>query len=213
MSTRTRPLRNLAAWGYESTSTGTRVEIDVWTVNAGERDEEEEPDPYADREDITLLDRRGNIAYVRYENLGTDGYRRIEPDERASQQAWAGAVRSAGGSRTPAGTFSEGWSSPVGAPTLRECVEHGNQEILPAVRAAMREIGTAITREPPSDEVDEPVETAPFEGFRNVIRVFPGTGKQVYRYRVGNATGTPAGDGSGGIESVSQNAPPIGRST
>lgn len=185
MSQRTRPLRNLAAWGYESDSTGTRVEIDVWTVNPGE---EETPDAVERARELIghrgeILDAYGNVAKVLYSGIESVGYRYIDTDEKALQQAFAGAKRSAGGSRTGAGTFGTGYSSPDHLPDLRDCIDHGQTEILPVIRREMREIGMSIVREPPRDEDDEPVETEPFDGFRNVVRVFP-RGGNVYRYRV-----------------------------
>jgi len=44
MSVDDRPVRNLAAWGYQSDSTGDRVEVDVWTVNRRSTDDVEVPD-------------------------------------------------------------------------------------------------------------------------------------------------------------------------
>lgn len=193
MSERSRPLRNLAAWGYHSAASGTRVEIDVWTINPGERDEKDcaERARAAFPSNIEVIDCAGNVAKVLYRNLGTEGYRYIDSNSTAAQQAFAGAKRSAGGTRTTGGTFTEGWVSPEGAPDFGQVLEHGVEEVLPVVRREMRELGMKVQREPPRDEKDEPVEQAPFDGFRNVVRVILDPGG-TYRYRVRN----------GGLESA-----------
>lgn len=188
MSSR-RPLRTLAAWGYHSAATGARIEVDVWTINPPDDDDGDDLErarrKWGHRDDITPLETYGNVAKVHYENLGNVGYRYISTDEKATQQAFAGAKRSAGGPRTPEGTMGEGYSPPDWAPDLRDVVAHGEAEVLPAVRQEFMELGAAITRDPPADEENEPVPEEPFEGFKNVVRAWPyGDSGPVYRYRV-----------------------------
>lgn len=189
MSERSRPLRNLAAWGYASDASGTRVEIDVWTVNPGEREERDcaARARAAFPENIELIDCAGNVAKVYYKGIDAEGYRYIDSNEKAPQTAYAGAKRSAGGTRTTGGTFTEGWVSPEGSPDFGQVLEHGIEKVIPVVRREMRELGRKITREPPRDEKDEPVEQSPFEGFRNVVRVMVDPGG-TYRYRVRNGS-------------------------
>lgn len=183
-----RPLRNLAAWGYESASSGTRVEVDVWTVNAGESDDDD--DDALERaikafaaDSWQPTEAFGNVARVEYPGIGTEGYRYIDSGEKATQQAFAGSKRSAGGTRTGAGTFGEGFSSPDEAPDIDEVIAHGSRNVLPVARRELGQLGQSIGREPSSDEEDEPTQDPPFDGFRNVVRVFPGTGN-VKKYRV-----------------------------
>lgn len=40
-----------------------------------------------------VVERKGNVAKVEYENLGTTGYRRLDTGEETNQQAFAGASR------------------------------------------------------------------------------------------------------------------------
>lgn len=181
-----RPVRNLAAWGYESSSTDTRVEVDVWTVNRREGDGLPDPSDFA-APVSEVLAAAGDVAKVRYRGIGTVGYRRISTDAKVSQQAFAGAARSAGGSRTEGGTFRPGAEPAVIGPDLPDVVRHGESEVMPVVRREMRELGRGIGREPHRDEDEEEVETRPFTGFRNVVRVIP-RGGNVYRYRVRGGT-------------------------
>jgi len=179
-----RPVRNLAAWGYESSATGTRVEVDVWTVNRVTTDDMPTTADFSvGLEAVEAV--AGDIAKVEYAGAAGTGYRRVSTDEPVSQQAYAGAARSAGGPRTDSGTFAEGGVSGVAGPDLDRVIRHGEEEILPVVREELREFGQAIGREPSRDEDEEPVETRPFDGFDNVVRIFP-RGGSVVRYRVQN---------------------------
>jgi len=181
-----RPVRNLAAWGYESSASGTRVEVDVWTVNRREQDDPlPTPADFPSAAVADVLSAAGDIAKVEYAGAAGVGYRRVSTDEPVSQQAFAGAARSAGGSRTAAGTFGRGAEPAVRGPDLSAVVRRGEQDVLPVVRREMREIGQAVGREPSRDEDEEPVATEPFDGYDNVVRVFP-RGGQVWRYRVRN---------------------------
>ena len=188
----TRPLRTLAAWGYESASSGTRVEVDVWTVNEGTQDGEDEDDAqdraeraFADDGRVTVLDAVGNIAKVSYGGAAGVGYREIDTGEKTSQNAWAGSIRAAGGDRTGGGTFEDGWSPPPNAPGIDEVVTYGEREVLPTVRREMMELGQSIRREESRDEVDEPItDESPFRGFKHVVRVFPHGGRNAWRYEV-----------------------------
>lgn len=179
-----RPVRNLAAWGYESDASGDRIEVDVWTVNRREGDGLPDPEDFAAAVDEVLA-AAGDVAKVEYAGAAGVGYRRISTDEPVSQQAYAGAARSAGADRTGRGTFGEGGTSGVVGPDLDDVVDHGRDEVIPAVRDEFRELGERIVREENRDEDEEPVETRPFDGFRNVIRVF--TRSSTFRYRVTSA--------------------------
>lgn len=180
-----RNVRNLAAWGYESTRTGTRIEIDVWTINQakkGETDLERARRLLPDKFDV--IEAAGNVAKVGYPGAAGVGYRYIDRDSTAAQQAYAGAVRSAGGSRTDAGTFGEGWTVPDDAPDLRACVSHGEREVIPAVRQDLRRAGSRelaqaierIDRDGAREEENEPVGTSAFRGFKNAVRIYPRNG-------------------------------------
>lgn len=183
----TRPVRNLAAWGYESAASGDRIEVDVWTVNRREGDGLPDPDDIPAAGDIdSVVAAAGDVAKVEYAGAAGTGYVRISTGESVSQQAFAGAARSAGSDRTDAGTFAEGGESGVVGPSLQEAIRHGEEEVIPVVRAEFQELGRAIGREPSRDEDEEPVETRPFDGFRNVVRAF--TNGAVYRYQVRNGT-------------------------
>lgn len=179
-----RPVRNLAAWGYESSTTDSRIEVDVWTVNRVESDDQELADPSDFGVGIDeVLAQAGDVAKVVYSGAAGVGYRRVSSDERVSQQAFAGAARSAGTTRTDAGTFDEGGFGAVIGPSLDDVVAVGERDVLPVVRREFQELGQKIGREPSRDEDEEPVETEPFDNFRNVVRVFP-RGGDVFRYRV-----------------------------
>jgi len=202
MSTDSRPLRTLAAWGYESDGTGTRIEIDVWTVNQGTADRDDAVDraraAFGGRV-ASVIEAYGNVARVEYAGAAGTGYRYIDPDAtnpgidgpKASQQAFAGAKRSAGGSRDDRGRQQEGYSSPPDALDLEACEAHGRNEVIPAVRADLRRSGARemaqalekLRRETSRDEVDEPVTTAPFAGFDNAVRIFPRGGTE-FEYSV-----------------------------
>lgn len=181
-------MRNLAAWGYESDSTDSRIEVDVWTVNRVEGDDLPDPSDFAVAIDEVLA-RAGDVAKVRYSGAAGVGYRRISTDEKVKQVAFAGAARSAGTDRTEAGTFDEGGFGAVIGPSLDDVIRHGETDVLPVVKQHFQQRGSAIgaklAREPSRDEDEEPVETRPFDGFDNVVRVIPGSGK-VYRYEVAN---------------------------
>lgn len=185
MASRPRPRRYLAAWGYESHTSGDRVEVDVWTVNETER-VGPTPDDFA-APVLSVLDWAGDVAKVEYSGAADVGYRRVSTDEPVSQQSFAGAKRAAGGSRTESGTFGEGFTEPDDAPTFGEVLEHGQNEVLPVVRRELREFGRELKREPSRDEVGEQTSDAPFDGFRNVIRIMvnEGTG----RYEVDTVAG------------------------
>ena len=189
-----RPLRVLAAWGYESGTTGTRIEIDVWSVNRGEREDTDDAVERARGElgaNVDVIDAAGNVAKVRYKGIDAVGYRYIDSDTKASQQAFAGAKRSAGGRRTDAGTFDDGWTSPDYAPDINSCVAHGEAEVIPAVRQDIRRSGAlelasaieGISREPTRDEDDEPTQERPFDGFKNAVRIYPQGGEE-FEYSV-----------------------------
>jgi len=180
-----RPVRNLAAWGYESSSSGDRLEVDVWTVNDREADDDL-PDP----EDFgvglaDVLARAGDIAKVEYAGAAGVGYRRISTDEKVSQQAFAGAARSAGGSRTDAGTFGEGAEPAVIGPDLARVIREGREEVIPPVEREFRELAEKLTRDENRDEDEEEVADRPFDGFDNEVRVILSTG-DAYRYEVRN---------------------------
>jgi hypothetical protein len=129
----------------------------------------------------------GNVARVAYAGAASEGYRYIDSDEPASQQAFAGAKRAAGSSITRAGTFEEGYTPPPGEPAIEAAIAEGNNEVLPAVERADRGgMAAKLSREPSRDEEGEPVETRPFDGFANVVRYF--TGGRIVRYHVRNGT-------------------------
>ena len=188
MSTRERPRRVLAAWGYESSSTGDRVEVDVWTVNEpGDRDGDAEAIRRARRAFGGGVERviaaYGRVARVSYAGAAGEGYRYIDTDEPASQQAFAGAKRSAGGDRTGAGTFGDGYTPPPGEPTIEEAIREGEENVIPVIkRDARGPLAERIGRQPSRDEDGEAVETRPFDGFTNVVRYF--TRGDVVRYHV-----------------------------
>lgn len=190
-----RPLRNLAAWGYMSAKSGTRVEVDVWTINrAGATDDAIERAREAMPGNVEVVDAVGNVARVIYPNLGTEGYRYIDMAETnpgkdepadATQQAFAGAVRVAGGQRTETGQQKEGFTSADDAPGIDEVVAYGEAEVMPVVRGELRELGLLVEREPSRDEENEPVTDRPFSGLKNVVRVFPhGSDSNPWRYQV-----------------------------
>lgn len=187
-----RPRRVLAAWGYESDSSGDRVEVDVWTVNEpDDRDGEGEAirrarDAFDNRIDRVVAS-YGNVARVSYAGAAREGYRYIDSNEPASQQAFAGAKRAAGGTITESGTFTDGYTPPPGEPAIEEAIAEGNRNVLPAVERADRGgMAARLSREPSRDEEGEPVETRPFNGFANVVRYF--TGGRIVRYHVRNGT-------------------------
>lgn len=183
MSATPRPVRNLAAWGYESDSSGDRIEVDVWTVNRREGPEDPFPDPGDfDAPVVEVLALAGDVAKVRYRGIDTIGYRRVSTDVEVSQQAFAGAARASGAERTEAGTFREGADPIVLGPDLDAVIRHGEQEVIPVVRREFMELGDRIEREPHRDEDEEAVEVAPIDGFDHVIRVF--TRGTTFRYRV-----------------------------
>jgi len=184
-----RPMRVLAAWGYESNASGDRVEVDVWTVNPPAEDEGESDAERRAREAFggkveRVIAAYGDVARVVYAGAAGEGYRYISTDEPATQQAFAGAKRSAGGDRTGAGTFGDGYTAPAGEPEIEEVIAHGAAEVIPVVKRDARDSALAqrIGREPSRDEEGEPVETAPFDGFRNVVRYYTHGG--VTRYHV-----------------------------
>jgi len=189
-----RPVRNLAAWGYESDATGSRLEVDVWTVNRRETPEDEglpDPSDLAGGVDEVLA-RAGNVVKVAYAGAAGVGYQYVDLSRTnpgissafdATAQAFAGAARAAGGSRTGAGTFGPGAEPAVFGPDLDDVVEHGRRDVLPVVEREMPELARQLAREENRDEDEEEVEVRPFDGFRNVVRVFP-KGGNVWRYKV-----------------------------
>lgn len=200
-----RPVRNLAAWGYQSNTTDTTLEIDVWTVNRVET-ETQLPDASQLAGGVeTVLAVAGNVAKVEYSGAAGTGFQYVDPSQTndpndgpydATQQAFAGASRAAGVARRDDGTLAAGGGSGVVGPSQAACVEHGEREVIPTLRRELRETANRglaqaleqVAREPSRDEEEEPVETRPFDGFRNVVRILPGTGGDVYRYRVRNGT-------------------------
>jgi hypothetical protein len=184
-----RPRRYLAAWGYESSDSGDSAELDVWTVNPVEAEDDDGPDAeerarraFGDR--VTVVEAFGNVARVDYAGAAGSGYRYVEEDEPAPQQAFAGAKRSAGGTRTGAGTFGTGYAEPDDAPDLADVLAHATDEVLPVVRVKLRGLGRDLAREPSRDEDGEPVADEPFDGFDNVVRVF--LSDETVRYTVSN---------------------------
>jgi len=182
-------MRILAGYNYESGKSGTRVEVDVWTVSPDEDDGESAVER-AKRELSRgeVIDAHGNVAKVGYAGAAGVGYRYIDSDETATQQAFAGAKRSAGGDRTGAGTFQGGYEAPPGTEGYDEVVAHAENEVLPAFRADLRRYGSrelataAETMEGPRRE-EEPTTQEPFDGFRNTVRIFP-RGKAPREYSV-----------------------------
>jgi hypothetical protein len=178
-------VRNLAAWGYQSSRTGTRVEVDVWTIN--DVDAEEDAVERARRllsDGVTVLDAAGDVAKVEYPGAAGVGYRRVSTDAKVSQQAYAGAARSAGGTRTEAGTFDDGWTVPDDAPDHEAVVDYGEAVVLPAVEQDLRRSGSpelarevaSMTRDGTREEIEEPVRARPFTGYRNAVRIYPRNG-------------------------------------
>jgi len=193
MSIRPDQVRNLAAWGYESGDTDTEVEVDVWTINDIE-DEQGESDIERARRllsGVTVIDARGDIAKVDYPGAAGTGYRRVSTDEAVSQQAYAGAARSAGGDRTGSGTFDEGWTQPDDAPDLAAVFAFGEAEVLPAVAQDLIENGSpelaaevrTMNRDPERTEDAEPTGRRPFNGYENAVRIYPRSGR-AFEYSV-----------------------------
>jgi len=182
-------VRILAGYNYESGKTGTRVEVDVWTISPDEDDDEsavERAKRQLSRGEV--IDAYGNVAKVGYSGAAGVGYRYIDSDESASQQAFAGAKRSAGGDRSGSGTFEDGYEAPPGSEGFDEVVSHAENEVLPAFRADLRRYGSrelataAETMQGPRRE-EEPTTQEPFDGFRNTVRIFP-RGKAPREYSV-----------------------------
>lgn len=178
-------VRNLAAWGYDSGRTGTRVEVDVWTVNDvdyGESDIERARRMLGGG--VEVIRAAGDVAKVEYPGAAGVGYRRVSTDEKVTQQAFAGAVRSSGGDRTDAGTFGTGWTVPDDAPDLEAVAAHGEAVILPAVAKDLRRSGSvelaaeirSMVREKAREEDEEPVRAKSFSGFKNAVRIYPRNG-------------------------------------
>jgi hypothetical protein len=181
-------VRILAGYNYESGKTGTRVEVDVWTVSPDDDDESAIERAKREFSGVDVIDAHGNVAKVGYPGAAGVGYRYIDSDETAPQQAYAGAKRSAGGDRTGAGTFQGGCKAPPGREGYDEVVAHAENEVLPAFRADLRRYGSrelataAETMEGPRRE-EEPTTQEPFDGFRNTVRIFP-RGKAPREYSV-----------------------------
>jgi len=173
-----RPVRNLAAWNWSDYDDPDVIEVDVWTVNERERDDDDE-DPFARAREafdgrVDSVDAvAGDIAKVTYAGAAPTGYRRISTDETVIQQAFGGAAREAGGSRTEAGTFGEGAEPVAVGPSHDEVVRHGREEVLPRVKAALAELGRAVTfsRNENRDEVEELTQAPPFDGFDSTVRI------------------------------------------
>jgi hypothetical protein len=212
-----RPIRILAAWGYTSSEQFT-VEVDVWTINETVPERDDEGRDNAERRARmafgarieTIVEAYGNVARVEYAGAAGEGYRYIDPAETnpgvgpnvASQQAYAGAKRSAGGDRDEGGRIEEGYVDPD-APGLSDVVEHGRDRVIPAAAAALQadgRIGMAravrdIPRDSDRDE-EEPVETEPVEEYRNELRIDPNDADQqsygvdVRRQTLGAAPGS-----------------------
>jgi len=178
-------VRNLAAWGYDSGRTETRVEVDVWTVNDVDYGESD-----IDRArrmlggGVEVIRAAGDVAKVEYPGAAGTGYRRVSTDEKVSQQAFAGAVRSAGGDRTNSGTFGDGWTVPDNAPDLSAVAVHGEAVVLPAVATDLRRSGSvelaaeirSMFRERAREEDEEPVRAESFSGYKNAVRIYPRNG-------------------------------------
>jgi len=198
----TRPVRTLAAWGYDSGRTGTRVEIDVWTVNVAEaeRDDAVERAREAFDSRVQVIDAYGNVARVNYKGAAGSGYRYIDMAETnpgkdkpsdATQQAFAGAKRAAGGDHGDDGRIVEGYETPPDAPGIDECVAFGEAYVIPAVESDLRQNGApelandvaSIPRDSSDDEIDEPTNTRPFDGFDNAVRIYPQGGSE-FEYSV-----------------------------
>jgi hypothetical protein len=216
MSSADRNLRNLAAWGYESNDTGTRLEVDVWTVNPTVEPEDDALDrargAFAS-EPYEAIEAFGNVARVRFPGIDTTGYRYIDMAETnpgktersdANQQAFAGAKRSAGGSRDAAGRQTEGYTAPDDAPDLEACAAHGWAEVIPEVRRDLRRSGARelaqaaenLTRDGRREEEEEPTAEAVTDGFENAVRIFP-KGGEAFEYSVDVTRGDMDRDGGG----------------
>jgi hypothetical protein len=182
-------VRITAAWNYESEKTGTRVEVDVWTISPDDDDRDDAVER-AKRELSrgSVIDAHGNVAKVGYPGAAGVGYRYIDSDGPASQQAYAGAKRSAGGDRSGSGTFEDGYEAPPGTEGYDQVVSHAENEVLTAFRADLRRYGSrelataAETMDGPRRE-QEPTTQEPFDGFRNTVRIFP-RGKAPREYSV-----------------------------
>lgn len=196
-----RPKRVLAAWGYESDSTGDRVEVDVWTVNEpDDRDGEGEAIRRAreafDGRVERVVSAYGNVARVVYSGAAGEGYRYVdmsktnpgkEKPSDANQQAWAGAKRSAGGDRSGSGTFADGYTAPPGEPEIEEAINEGTENVIPVIkRDARGPLAEGIGRQPSRDEEGEAVETRPLDGFTNIVRYFTRGGTERYHVRNGS---------------------------
>jgi hypothetical protein len=181
-------VRILAGYNYESGKTGTRVEVDVWTVSPDDDDGSAIERAKRELSGVDVIDAHGNVAKVGYPGAAGTGYRYIDSDEPASQQAFAGANRSAGGNRSGDGTFQGGYEAPPGTEGYEEVVAHAENEVLPAFRADLRRYGSrelataAETMEGPRRE-EEQTTQEPFDGFRNTVRIFP-RGKEPREYSV-----------------------------
>jgi len=196
MSSNERPKRVLAAWGYESTASGDRIEVDVWTVNPpADADDRAEADAIARARDAfsgqveRVISGYGNVARVSYAGAAGEGYRYIDTDEPASQQAFAGAKRRAGGEIDDRGQIQEGYDAPPGEPEIEEAISEGNRNVIPVVKRQGGPLAEKLGREPSRDEEGEAVETRPFDGFANVVRYF--TRGSVERYHVRNGEMLP----------------------
>lgn len=198
-----RPVRNLAAWGYESDGpggSGDRLEVDVWTVNRREADRD-----LAGPEDLAgsveeVLAQAGNVVRVSYAGAAGTGYQYVDPTKAndpnagpydATQQAFAGASRAAGASGRTGGRFEEGGSSGVIGPGIDEVRRHGEREVLPVVEREFADLGNALVYEKDREEDEEEVTSRPFDGFRNVVRVM--TRGSTFRYQVRNGRLTSGG--------------------
>lgn len=194
-SSQSRPRRYLAAWGYESGRTDTRVEIDVWAVNRVERDDDlaEARRRLVDNGPFEAVIRAsGNVAEAVYPGAAGEGYVYVDSGEKASKQAFAGASRAAGADFDPeTGRFGEGWREPPDAPDLAAVVAHGEQKVIPAVARDLDDSGAyeladevrSIPRDSSRDEDGEPTTGSAFTGFRNAVRIYPRAGSP-YEYEV-----------------------------
>jgi len=182
-------VRITAAYNYVSTSSGTSVEVDVWTVVRAVPDEDDAVErAKRNLSGVSVINAYGNVAKVDYPGAAGTGYRYIDSDTDAKQTAFAGAKRSAGGDRTDGGTFEDGYETPPDAVGPDEVIAHAEGEVLPSFRRDLRKYGSrelataAETMDGPRIE-EEPTTQEPFDGYENTVRIFP-RGKSAREYSV-----------------------------
>jgi hypothetical protein len=198
----TRPVRTQAAWGYDSAAEDTRVEIDVFTVNIAEAERDDAVERAREAFDgrVQVAEAFGNVARVNYAGAAGGGYRYIdmaktnpgkEKPSDATQQAFAGAKRVAGGDQDDEGRIVEGFETPPDAPGIDEAIAYGEGYVIPAVVSDLRENHApeladevaSIGRDESRDEIEEPTNTRPFDGFDNAVRIYPRSGRE-FEYSV-----------------------------